>query len=186
MRHLLPLLLLAAAVARADDPPKDGDYVEKWPDGKTKLEAHYKDGKLYGLLRRWYENGQLAAYSSCAAWWENGQLQMDWQYHEGKLCEGTWKSFHANGAFWTSWRMGPGGKAPTQTQVSYYDDGKVEYRGRWKDELQDGKWEYFRRDGTRSEVRRYRKGQLDGWVTKWDEEGKVTSRQRFKNGKPKE
>jgi len=195
MRHLLPLLLLAAGVARADDPPKDGVYVEKWADGTTKLEAHYKDGKLDGLLRRWHENGQLAAHEEYAegkwegrraAWWENGQLQMDWQYHEGKLREGTWKSFHANGAFWTSWRMGPGGKAPTQLQVAYFDNGQVEYRGRWKDELQDGKWEYFRRDGTRSEVRHYKKGQLDGWVTKWDEEGKVTSRERFKSGKRKE
>lgn len=192
MRYLL--LPLVAAAAFAGDRPKDGKYTEAWPDGTPRLEAHYKDGKCHGLLRRWHANGQLAAHEEFengkwegrrAAWWENGQVQMDWQYHEGKLLEGVWRSYHANGAFWTSYRMGAGGKAPDQEQVAYHDNGKVQYRGDWKGELQEGKWEYFRPDGTRSEVRHYRKGQLDGWVTQWNEKGEVTSRVEYKTGKRK-
>lgn len=194
MRHLILLPVFALAVLAAD-PPKDGEYVEKWPDGKPNLEAHYKDGKLHGLLRRWYENGQLAAHEEYengkwegrrAAFWDNGQVQFDWQYHEGKLCEGIWKAFHSNGADWTSYRVAAGGKVPDQEQVSYHDNGKVEYRGDWKNELQEGKWEYFRPDGTRSEVRHYKRGQLDGWVTRWNEKGEVTSREEYRNGKRKE
>jgi antitoxin component YwqK of YwqJK toxin-antitoxin module len=186
-------LAILAASAFAD-PPKDGKHVETWADGKPKLEAHYKDFKLHGLLKRWHENGQLAAHEEYengkwegrrAAWWENGQVQFDWQYHEGKLCKGTWESFHANGAFWTSYRMGSDGKAPDQEQVAYHDNGKVHYRGLWKDEMQEGKWEWFRPDETRSEVRHYKNGQLHGWVTTWDDKGKVTSREEWKNGKRK-
>lgn len=189
---LLPLLSVAAL---ADDPPRDGTYVEKWPDGKPKLEVTYKDGKRHGTLKRWHENGQLAAEEEYedgkwegrrAAWWENGQVQFDWQYHDGKLRKGVWQSFHANGTFWTSYRMGAGGKAPDQLQVAYHDNGKIEYRGRWKDELQDGKWEYFRADGTRSEVRHYRKGQLHGWRTEWNDKGEVVSRVEYEDGKPVE
>jgi antitoxin component YwqK of YwqJK toxin-antitoxin module len=192
MRYLTILLLACAALPA--DPPKDGKHTETWPDGKPKLEAHYKDGKLHGLLQRWHENGQLAAHEEYhegkwegrrAAWWENGQVQFDWQYHEGKLRQGTWESFHANGASWTSWRMGAGGKAPDQEQVAYHDNGKVHYRGKWKDELQDGKWVYFFPDGKRSEVRHYKKGQLDGVHTKWNEKGEVLSRVDYKDGRPK-
>ena len=193
MRPLI--LILALASASVADPPKDGPYTETWPNGKPKLEATYKKGKLHGVLKRWHENGQLAAHEEYvlgkwegrrAAWWENGQVQFDWQYHEGKLAEGTWECFHANGTHWTEYRMGAGGKAPDQEQVSYHDNGKVEYRGDWKDELQDGKWEYFFPDGKRHEVRHFKKGQLHGMVTTWNEKGEVTSRREYRDGKPKE
>ncbi|HEX5030882.1 MAG TPA: toxin-antitoxin system YwqK family antitoxin [Candidatus Eisenbacteria bacterium] len=193
MRFFAVFCLLSAGLAA--DPPKDGTYVEKWPDGKLKLEAHYKDGKLHGLMRRWHENGQLAAHEEYengkwegrrAAWWDNGQVQFDWQYHEGKLREGTWKSFHKNGAFWTSWRMGAGGKGPDQEQVAYHDNGKIHYRGWWKNERQDGRWVYYHPDGTtKSEVRNYKEGLLHGWRTKWSEKGEVTERIEYRNGKPK-
>jgi antitoxin component YwqK of YwqJK toxin-antitoxin module len=48
-------------------------------------------------VRRWHENGQLAAHEEYengkwqgrrAAWHENGQVQVDWRYENGKLCEG--------------------------------------------------------------------------------------------------
>jgi len=190
------LLLVLAVVAGAEDasPPRDGVRVEKWPDGKKKLEAHYKGGKLHGVLERWHENGQLAAHEEYedgkwegrrAAWYENGQVQFDWQYHEGKLRAGTWSTYHDNGAVMTSWKVGKDGKAPTQVQVAYHDNGKVWYRGRWKDELQEGKWVYYRPDGTRSEERSYRAGQLHGWLKRWDEKGKLSLRQEYRNGKPK-
>lgn len=66
-----------------------------------------------------------------------------------------------------------------------HDNGKVHYRGLWKDELQEGQREWFRPDETKSEVRLYKGGQLHGWVMTWDEKGKVTSREARKNGKRK-
>jgi antitoxin component YwqK of YwqJK toxin-antitoxin module len=172
MRHVT--LCLLAALAAAADPPKDGKYAETWPDGKPKLEAHYKE----------YEDGKWEGRR--AAWWPNGQVQFDWQYHEGKLREGKWESFHGNGAPWTSYVMGALGKAPDQEQVAYHDNGQVHYRGWWRDEKQDGKWVYFYPDGKRSEVRHYKKGPLHGLLTKWNEKGEVTSRIEYRNGKPKE
>lgn len=194
MRHLLFLPVLAAA-ALADGPPKDGKHVEKWPDGKPRVEAHYKDGKLHGTYRRWHANGQLAAEEEYengkwngrrANWHENGQVLFDWRYREGKLEEGVWKSYHSNGALWTSHKMGIGGKFPDQYQIAYHDNGKVEYRGWWKNEKQEGKWEYFHRNGVRSEVRPMRESLPDGWITKWDEDGKVISREEWRKGKRKE
>jgi len=193
MRWLaLPVLAIATLAA---DPPKDGTYVESWPDGKPKLEANYKEGRRHGLLRRWHENGKLAAHEEYdggrwegrrAAWWENGQLQFDWNYHEGKLTQGTWECFHPNGAHWTEYRVGAGGKVPNQRQVAYHDNGTIEYRGDWKNELQEGKWEWFRADGTPSETRHYRKGQLHGWVTQLNPKGEVTSRVEWRNGRRKD
>lgn len=191
----VPLYPLLIAAAFAGDPPKDGKHVETWPDGKPKLEAHYKDGKLHGLLRRWHQNGQIQAHEEYesgkwegrrAQWHENGQVEMDWLYHAGKLREGIWRAFHANGALLTSYRVGAGGKVPDQEQVAYHDNAKVHYRGKWNDELQDGKWVYFYASGKRSEVRHYKRGQLDGVCTKWNEKGEVTSRVEYRDGKVKD
>jgi antitoxin component YwqK of YwqJK toxin-antitoxin module len=82
--------------------------------------------------------------------------------------------------------MGIGGKFPDQYEVACHDDGNVQYRGWWKNEKQAGKWEYFHQNGTRSEVRHYREGRLDGCVTKWNERGEVTSREEWRKGKRKE
>jgi len=189
MSCLLLLTLLAA------DEPKNGTFTETWPSGKPKLEERYKEGRRHGLLRRWHENGTLAAHEEYeegrwegrrAAWHENGQEQFDWRYRDGKLDEGTWKVFHANGACWTEYRVGPGGKVPDQVQTAYHDNGKLEYRGKWKDELQEGKWDYFDRDGWRREQRHYRKGQLHGRLTIWNEKGEVVRQEEWRNGKRKE
>ena len=57
-------------------------------------ECTYKDGKLDGLYRRWYENGQLRneyTYKdnkrdgSYREWYETGQLREECTYKEGEI-----------------------------------------------------------------------------------------------------
>jgi hypothetical protein len=57
---LLAFLLLTLVVPPvvADEPPKDGPYVEYYENGKKKSEAHYKNGKEDGLGTGRDENGK--------------------------------------------------------------------------------------------------------------------------------
>ena len=69
------------------------------------VQEFYRDGKLEGECKWWYENGQLeeqAFYRDGKLegeykwWYENGQLKMQAFYRNGKL-EGECKSWYENG-----------------------------------------------------------------------------------------
>lgn len=51
--------LLAAGLAAAGEPPADGTRVEKWPDGKKKVVANYRKGRLEGSYEEYGADGKL-------------------------------------------------------------------------------------------------------------------------------
>ncbi len=77
-------------------------------DRKTKLQLYkynYKEGKLNGIQKDWYENGQLRCEFNYKEgkeegiqkeWYENGQLWYEDNYKEGKQ-DGIQKSWYENG-----------------------------------------------------------------------------------------
>ncbi len=75
--------------------------VEYWPNGKKRLEAHYKDDKLDGLATEWYENGQKSGEGH----YKNGKLDgLETHWHENgqKSYEGHNKNGVPDG-LWTFW-----------------------------------------------------------------------------------
>ena len=52
------LLILVVPQVSADEPPKDGPYVEYHNNGKKWYEYQYKNGKKEGLETSWDENGK--------------------------------------------------------------------------------------------------------------------------------
>ena len=68
----------------------DGRYV----NGRPKIEQEYRDGKKWGIRRKWYENGQLMQRSQyeegvlegkMLEWHENGAVMADGVFVDGKL-----------------------------------------------------------------------------------------------------
>jgi len=79
--------------------------VTYWPNGHKRLEEHWKDGKLEGLVTRWNENGKKYSevhYKNgereglATSWHKNGQKQYEGHYKNGKP-EGLWTDWHENG-----------------------------------------------------------------------------------------
>ena len=116
-------------------------------------------------------------------WHDNGQIAIEWTYTDGREDKGTVTFFHANGKVRHTFKSGGKNKHPNQVTTTWYDNGVKESEGRWRNELQHGKWTFWYRSGKRQRVTTYKEGQPDGWSTEWDEKGKVVSKKRFKNGK---
>ena len=64
------------------------------PIGKNN--GYFKNGKLDGLKKQWYENGQLSVEGNFKngeldglqrSWYENGQLNYEVNYKNGELIE---------------------------------------------------------------------------------------------------
>ena len=79
----------------------DGRYVS----GRPKIEQEYRDGKKWGMRKKWYENGQLMQRSqyedgvlqgNMVEWHDNGVLMAEGAFKEGKL-EGIVRRWYANG-----------------------------------------------------------------------------------------
>jgi uncharacterized protein YdhG (YjbR/CyaY superfamily) len=67
----------------------------------------------------------------------------------------------------------------TGPAVSYYDNGVVASRGRFKGGRMHGKWEFFRRDGSVMRTGEFQGGEQSGtWVT-WDKNGRKVKETRF-------
>lgn len=69
-------------------------------------------------------------------------------------------------------------------QISYYDDGKINFRGKFKDDLKDGRWESFFMSGALKTVNNYEKNTYVGEYLQYHENGQISLKGQYKNGKP--
>ena len=80
------------------DKPFTGKYVTYYDDGQKKSEANYKDGKAYGLITTWHNNGQKDTeltltfkdgkeHALVTAWRENGQKKLEIIFKNGEVVE---------------------------------------------------------------------------------------------------
>ena len=75
--------------------PFTGAVVDgRYADGHPKIQQEYREGKKWGVRKKWYENGQLMQHSNYAEgvahglmeeWHENGEKQAEGTFKEGKL-----------------------------------------------------------------------------------------------------
>ena len=65
---------------------------------------------------------------------------------------------------------------PDGSEVVYYDNGNVEYRGGYLDGEMHGPWEFFRRDGSTLRTGTFDRGRQVGTWRSYDRESIVTGR----------
>lgn len=79
---------------KEDMSPVNGKVIRYNSHNLKVFEAHYKDGKLDGLRRKWYKNGQLEEEYNCKngirdgyyrMWYGNGQIKSEINYKNGKV-----------------------------------------------------------------------------------------------------
>lgn len=57
--------------------------------------------------------------------------------------------------------------------IQYHKDGSIWAKGEMEDEVMEGYWEWFRKDGTKMRSGYFRNGKQSGEWTTYDKEGKV-------------
>jgi antitoxin component YwqK of YwqJK toxin-antitoxin module len=85
---------------------KDGPYLEKYPNGKKKMEGVYTNGKRSGLWMAWYENGTLWSQGNylhgmrngySALYYPDGEMRTEGSYRNNKRI-GNWVFYKENGS----------------------------------------------------------------------------------------
>lgn len=151
-RFVIAILLIVNILFSCKE--KDNAVVSYWPDGKVKSELRYTDGKLDGLCKWYYNNGNPsmeAVYKMnvmdgpSTRWYENGSLEekayyVDNQYDGvveeynvfGKMVKlSTYQNGVLNGLFY-----------------QWYDNGKVFVEGEYVDGMMHGSWIMYYQDGS--------------------------------------
>lgn len=147
---------------------KQGYWKKRYKNGNTAYEANFRNDKLVGTYKRYYENNQLFAlinYSmelpdslaDVTYYWDDGKLLAEGHFIQQKLKQGLWRYYNVNGE-----KIG---------EFNYLND------------TLDGVKKIFYADGTPSYQVTYKDGVKDGVETKYYDNGKKESEQQIKKGK---
>ena len=67
-------------------------------------------------------------------------------------------------------------------QISYFDNGAVAIRGKFKDNKRHGKWESFFMNGKLKSVNHYKLGEYDGDYLVYNKDGQLILKGQYKDG----
>ena len=161
-------------------------------NGQKKFHDNYKDGKMHGLFRRWYEeNGQLmwevewkdnkrdGIHKSYA---KNGNPSMDETYEDGKLVKAI---FHDADGKPREIRKGTfrGDRIITGTIIKFFKDGQPRSYNKYKDGKRDGEWKtWYEQPYIIISIIKYTEGKCDGIYKKWWTDGRPSIDDFYVNG----
>ncbi len=123
---------------------------------KKKDKKNYKEGKLEGIQKFWYDNGQL--------YYENN-------YKNGKL-NGIQKFWYDNGQLYYEENYKNGKKEGIQK--GWYDNGQLLYENNYKEGKAEGKQKRWYNNGILTFEQNYENGNMKGIQKIWDFNGKIT------------
>jgi len=112
--------LLGNAVAEA--PPQNGTHVQHHHNGTEtiRIETPYKNGKIEGLLKQFFESGTLASEAEYRAslpngryvvYQKNGKKELEGNYKNGQE-HGTFRQYKKDGSLHMQWKMKDGVEQP--------------------------------------------------------------------------
>lgn len=152
-------------------------YTEYYADGRPKLKAGYKNGRLEGICREYdsatgkvlrgtlFKNGEVVGGGTID---DNGRFQDDWKeyYPNGVLrCKGTFK----RGKKQEHW-------------VYYYEDGAVEQEGDFAQGRYEGRWIWYYPNGSVRLQQDYHRGLPDGVSEEYSPSGVCVVKGRYIEG----
>ncbi len=168
--------------------PFSGKSVEFFEGGEVKRESKsYKDGKLDGVLKTWFENGQLSSEDLYKNGLANGVFKI-WRENGQQLAETSWKKDKANGQvkFWYE-------NGQMKSDESYIDDerqglkrvwyenGQQQFQGTFKDGHLNGKIQEWHKNGRLARECTFENRELNGIYKRWHENGALKSEGKYLN-----
>lgn len=76
-----------------------------------------------------------------------------------------------------------GGKQEKVGEVSYFENGKMEYSGEYKDGVEHGTWKYYFEDGTLRAEENWKEGVEEGEWREYHPDGQLKSAFLYRDGK---
>jgi len=176
-----------------DDHGMKVGYWEGWyPDGSIKSECHYENNKEVDHELYYYENGQLCydvhyLYDTdnqidmiYKSWNKDGSKMFEQCIYDGVVTK--WVTWHKNGVMSSFETKNKNGKH----LILWNENGHILSDMFFGDNDQRiGEHNLFYDNGQCAEKTNYNiKGQIDGKMTTWYENGKIHTNQSFRDGTP--
>ena len=127
-------------------------------------EDNYKSGRLDGISKVWYENGNLKTELSYKAgeqngytkWWHpNGQLRVvEFYKDDRRVEEDSSISWHANGNVASKEIC----KETNCVYQEWHENGKLEEEGNYKYGKKEGIWKTWHNNGQLAGIRKFKSG----------------------------
>lgn len=168
---------------------RDGETLQYWSDtGKIKLKAHYRAGKLNGLVEQYYPQGTLQfkhmykdhkLHGEAFDYFENGKLKSYVVFDRG-LQSGPFKLYSEDGVLLEEGILKEGMRHGAFTVYSP-QTGKPAIKGNYNMNAYDGEITMWRADGVKS-VQNFDKGVANGWQKTYNSQGTLIQKIMLKNG----
>ncbi len=168
---------------------KQGKWTKVYPNGETAYEAFFKDNKPVGELKRFHENGKLAALLIYPETGNAAQASFFNQQGE-KISEGKYQEKNKIGL----WIYYSGKKKIKEEsynekgllhgeQLTFYPNGKLYDKKHFVNGKEEGSWEKFFDNGKKMLQTEFKQGKLDGKITRYHKNGTPELIGQYKNDK---
>lgn len=167
---------------------KQGEWAAKYPNGRYRYTATFKDDAPIGKVTRFDDDGRktvMLTYKagndtiSATFYFSNGKVQSKGKYVDEKR-EGFWLFYNEKGELVESASYSQGklhGK-----RCFYFENGKLLSACQWVDSLRNGLYMRYFPSGSKEIVANFRGDELDGLYTRWGADGKVAEKGNYRYG----
>jgi antitoxin component YwqK of YwqJK toxin-antitoxin module len=174
------ILLTLASIALLISANAQDKRTENWPNGNKKSEGRIIGNPVDASSPKEAQARQalnVIKDGKWTNWFENGTIRSEEYYNKGSMI-GNWKVWYENGQIDSDINFISGKSA------HFYKNGKKQSEGGIADGMINiGKWKgYFENGNLNYEGVYSANGQKEGIWTWYDETGKVTTTQLYKNG----
>ena len=157
-----------------------------------KTESEFREGRMDGVHRSWYANGQIESEAHFGGgvrdgwmrlWGRDGRLLREAHFENG-LADGRTTEWYPNGKMErrTSWQEGKREGAVE----TWFENGKRKGMGNFDHGKRNGAFIVWWENGKKRQESNYQMGVPNGWWVEWDEDGEATRQTYFEKGKATE
>ncbi len=159
---------------------KQGFWVKKYPNGKTLYEGQFKDGKPVGIMKRYYESGELRAkmfypenseYINTTFFYDDGEIAAEGRYYQEKK-DSLWKYYSFYTGTITSTEVYNKG-VKNGIEKKYYPNGQVSEETEWVNNAKHGIWNQYFDDGVKKLKTSYSFNNMNGSYTLYWPNGNI-------------
>ncbi|MGD0712328.1 MAG: DUF3352 domain-containing protein, partial [Bacteroidales bacterium] len=147
---------------------KDGAFHFKDTTKKLKFEGTLKEGKIDGLLKTYFENGNIASsvnyrdgkvIGAAKFYYDNDEpkVKAEMVFDDDEKIKGEYLEYYENGVKKAVLEFDDG--KPNGDALFYYDSGKIKIEGSYKEGKKTGNWKNYTEDGNLFDKEKWAKGQ---------------------------
>ncbi len=166
---------------------KQGKWTKVYPNKKRAYIAYFKNNKLIGEYKRFYENGTLAMETNydtnesgyAKIYYDDGILSAEGKYIKRNVKDGLWKYYGTDGRLVVEVNFTNG--INNGTEIKYWKNGQILEKKTWENGKMIGVWSRYYSNGlTRFQIQ-YQDGKRTGKIQMFHPNGKMYVKGHYKN-----